>query len=94
MPQARADYTPLCVLGEMASDRCGVVLVPRLNFVVTKQDLRVAILGSVQCLGYDCPTENQKCAVGMFVRGNDVFVSLPTGSGKSVILAFQEYSID
>ena len=49
-------------------------------------DLHVAIMGSVQSMGYDSPTENQKSAIDSFVRGN-VFISLPMGSGKSLCYA-------
>ena len=65
----------------------GVLIVPRLNAIVNEPDLRVAILGSVQSMGFDSPTENQTSAIEIFVRGHDVFISLPTGSGKSVCFA-------
>ncbi len=35
-------------------------------------------------LGFSSLREKQKETVDAFVRGNDVFVSLPTGSGKSL----------
>ena len=65
----------------------GVLIVPRLNTIVNELDLRVAIMGSVQSMGYDSPTENQKSAIDSFVQGNNVFISLPTGSGKSLCYA-------
>ena len=65
--------------------KSGVLIVPRdgrLNAIVNEPDLRVAILGSVQNMGFDSPTENQTSAIEILVRGHDVFISLPTGSGK------------
>ena len=38
-------------------------------------------------IGYDSPTDNQRLAVAEFVKGKDVFVSLPTGEGKSLCFA-------
>ena len=46
-----------------------------------------AILQAVRTLGYDRPTEDQRDAIRSFVEGVDVFVSLPTGSGKSLCYA-------
>ena len=71
----------------MAESNSGVLIVPRLNAIVNELDLRVAILGSIQSMGYDSPTESQKSAIDKFVRGYDVFISLPTGSGKSLCYA-------
>ena len=71
----------------MAECKSAVFIVPRLNAIVNERDLRVAILGSVQNMGFDSPAENQTSAIEMFVRGHDVFISLPTGSGKSVCFA-------
>ena len=39
----------------------------------------------VQSLGYDALKEKQKEALHHFISGRDVFVSLPTGYGKSLI---------
>ena len=36
----------------------------------------------------------QKVAVGSFLRGNDVFVSLPTGYGKSICFALPPLVFD
>ncbi len=46
--------------------------------------VKVAILSAYQTLGYDRPTEDQERAVTEFMYGRDVFISLPTGSGKSL----------
>ena len=54
-----------------------VLVVPRLNAIVNELDLCVAILWSIHSMGYD---SSQKSAIKMFVRGNDIFESLPTGN--------------
>ena len=56
-----------------------VVVVPRLELEVNLEDVSAAIEVAVRRLGYDSPTTQQKEAVTAFVKGNDVFVSLPTG---------------
>jgi len=38
-------------------------------------------------LGYELLKTEQKEAVKAFVEGNDVFVSLPTGFGKTLCIA-------
>ena len=43
---------------------------------------------SVKELGYDQPTDDQAEVLQKFVSGRDVFISLPTGSGKSQTLCF------
>ena len=72
----------------MAESKSGVLIVLRLNAIVNEQDLRVAILGSVQNMGFDSLTENQTSAIEILVRGHNVFISLPTGSGKLRICKF------
>ena len=70
----------------MESDE-DMVMIPRLNALVRQADLHIAILEAIQKMGYDRPSDNQALAINHFVRGNDVFISLPTGSGKSLCYA-------
>ena len=46
-----------------------------------------AIEESVAALGLESLKEHQRKAITAFVLGNDVFVALPTGYGKSIIYA-------
>ena len=48
------------------------------------QALDAAIESALTRLGYDNIRPMQMLAVQSFVQGRDVFVSLPTGSGKSL----------
>ncbi len=43
-----------------------------------------AMNDAVLDVGYDSPSDEQREAVVKFVNGNDVFVSIPTGAGKSL----------
>ena len=70
------------------------VLVPRLDDRFEEPFIDVAILEGFQKLGYDCPTLEQAQAVRSFVLGSDVFVMLPTGSGKSLCYASLLYTFD
>ena len=64
------------------------VFVPRrLKLTVTLVSVQQAI-ESVKELGYDQPTDDQAEVLQKFVSGRDVFISLPTGSGKSQTLCF------
>ena len=65
--------------------------VPRLKQWVSEEIVHVAILNAVQRLGYDSPTDEQSQALRQIVLGKDVFVSLPTGSGKSLCFAALPY---
>ena len=73
----------------MAESNSRVLIVSRLNAIVNELDLRVAILGSIQSMGYDSPTESQKSAIDKFVRGYDVFISLRVVVNRYVTPAFQ-----
>ena len=67
------------------SNSGGVLVVPRLNAIVNELDLHVVILGSMGSMGYDSPTETQISAIEKFVHGYDIFISLPTCSGKALL---------
>ena len=54
------------------------------NQAVDRDFVRGVITEAVQALGYRLPTREQLLVTEQFVSGRDVFVSLPTGSGKSV----------
>ncbi len=49
-----------------------------------ESDAHLAIAAAVRKLGYSELRPKQELVVKKFVRGQDVFVSLPTGSGKSL----------
>ena len=62
------------------------VLVPRLSRtkLFDRDVVRGVTTEAVQALGYRLPTREQLLVTEQFVSGRDVFVSLPTGCGKSV----------
>ena len=60
------------------------VFVPRLELTVTLVSVQQAISQTVKELGYD---HDQTEALQKFVSGRDLFISLPTGSGKSLCFA-------
>ena len=49
---------------------------------------------SGKLLGYDKLKTKQLEAIFVFLKGNNVFVSLPTGYGKSIIYAILPYAFD
>ena len=54
---------------------------------LTDEAIVSAINKAASSLGYSSVREKQMEALQQFVRGHDVFVSLPTGSGKSLCYA-------
>ena len=62
------------------------IFIPRLQKSVHLDSVRRAIEDSVQTLGYDKIRPEQFNAVFNFVKGNDVFISLPTGGEKACVL--------
>lgn len=56
--------------------------------------IRRAITESGKQLGYDKLKPKQIEALTSFLQGNDTFVSLPTGYGKSIIYAALPYAFD
>ena len=62
------------------------ILVPQLSRtkLFDHDVVRGVITEAVQALGYRLSTREQLLVTEQFVSGRDVFVSLPTGSGKSV----------
>ena len=65
----------------------GAMNVPLLGFSVVPQCLQRVIDDVCRDAGYEELTTNQVDAITTFLHGKDVFVSLPTGSGKSVCFA-------
>ncbi len=57
------------------------------------KEIESAIVEAGSKLGYELRA-NQKSVVQGFVKGRDVFVSLPTGSGKSLCFAVLPWTFD
>ena len=57
-------------------------------------DIKTAITLSGKKLGYGELKDKQVEAVASFMQGRDVFVSLPTGFGKSIIYALLPFAFD
>ena len=69
-------------------------VVPRIGVSISKPEFRRIFLSVIQNMGYDRLTDDQRKAVEAFVLGKDVFVSLPTGSGKSLCYACLPHVFD
>ena len=68
--------------------------VPRLNASFPRPTIDRAIAEAVWKLDYSRATDNQANAIREFVAGRDVFVTLPTGSGKSLCYAALPFVFD
>ena len=58
--------------------------VPRISATVPLRHVDSAMIESFRALGYERPMWVQEEAIRSFLRGKDVFVIVPTGSGKSI----------
>ena len=74
----------LTIKSLMASTK---VFVSRLQRSFTSQAIHAAIAQAAKKMGYSAPRSEQLEAVENFVSGRDVFLSLPTGGGKSFCFA-------
>ena len=61
---------------------------------VTESDIDQAISSATEKLGYKELRPKQILAVRHFLRGNDVFISFPTGSGKSLCYCLLPLAFD
>ena len=55
-----------------------------IEFIHESHALNMDVCLAAQALGYDSDTPEQRLVIESFVMGQDMFVSLPTGSGKSL----------
>ena len=55
---------------------------------MANKDLVTVVLDTAKSLGYGSLKPEQETALVSFLRGHDVFVSLPTGYGKFVLRRF------
>ena len=78
----------VCVLNIAVSKNCACQIIACSN-------MESAIAKAALRLGFESLKSQQQTAILRFLEGNDVFVSLPTGSGKSLcfdplLLVFDE----
>ena len=78
----------LCYSASVAGQPCNMaVSIPRLGLTLPKDCVERAILKAIKELGYEKPKQFQIDVIMMFIKGKDVFVCQPTGSGKSICFA-------
>ena len=88
----RKSHVVTCVY--LGAGCVGAMNVPLLGFSVEPQCLQRVIDDVCRDAGYEELTTNQVDAITTFLHGKDVFVSLPTGSGKSVCFALLPIVVD
>ena len=59
----------------------------RMSGTNSGESLEAVIIRASQRLGYSSVRDKQLLAIRTFMEANDVFISLPTGSGKSLYYA-------
>ena len=76
----------------ISSGRCGSIR--HRSIGMCEQDTRIeeVVLRAVQRLGFADLRPQQRVAIKTFMQGKDVFVSLPTGYGKSLIYSVLPYA--
>ena len=62
--------------------------------VVTVEELEQIAVDGARRLGYEGLKDRQLEEIVSFLQGNDTFVALPTGYGKSLIYGVLPYSFD
>ena len=79
----------LFIPSDMAASSSSDWFVPRFGRYATvpRLTLKSFLKSAFVKLGYEKPTAEQELAILQFIAGRDVFVSLPTGEGKSLIYA-------
>ena len=79
---------PCAVFLVLCISACRITDIPRLNAKSVVVDLvNNAIEDACLNLGYAAATSYQEKAIKEFTQGKNVFVSLPTGEGKSLCFA-------
>ena len=66
----------------MESEENSYLRLPRLSANIPQEVLTIAINSSFVKLGYECPTAEQKLAITIFVKGQDVLICLLTEEGN------------
>ena len=59
-----------------------------------EMDVELAILKAVEKMGLQKLKEKQHEAVRAFLSGSDVFLTVPTGYGKSIVFGLLPFAFD
>ena len=78
----------------IASQYSNSLLLSNSTMAVSNLELDSAIMQASQQVGYATIRPDQITAIKSFMEGRDVFISLPTGSGKSLRFFVLPYAFD